>query len=159
MEKFHKEKKFFNENYKHIKIDYFSILRYKNYFLKKPKKMSIVEANYDYTNTIIKSIDAVIAPMSTFAIECALNKLPVAIYLPQLRKEYDLGFSTKTDYFSFLINLIKPIIYESEDELYKTVIKLHSFKNIKKIKISFKIMQKLFIQKDIVKKYLRKSLR
>ena len=62
--------------------------------------MSIVEANYDYTNTIIKSIDAVIAPMSTFAIECALNKLPVAIYLPQL-KEYDLGFSTKTDYFSF----------------------------------------------------------
>ena len=63
--KFHKEEKnFFNENYKHIKIDYFSILRYKNYFLKKPKKMSIVEANYDYTNTIIKSIDAVIAPMS-----------------------------------------------------------------------------------------------
>ena len=110
--------------------------------------MSIVEANYDYTNTIIKSIDAVIAPMSTFAIECALNKLPVAIYLPQLRKEYDLGFSTKTDYFSFLINLIKPIICESEDELYKTVIKLHSFKNIKKIKNQFQNNAKKIILYD-----------
>ena len=74
--------------------------------------------------------------------------MPVAIYLPQLRKEYDLGFSTKTDYFSFLINLIKPIICESEDELYKTVIKLHSFKNIKKIKNQFQNNAKKIILYD-----------
>ena len=34
--------------------------------------MSIVEANYDYTNTIIKSIDAVITPIHV-SIECANN--------------------------------------------------------------------------------------
>ena len=136
--KFHKdEKNFFNLRYKNIIMDYFSVKRYKNYFSKRPKEINITDIDYDFTNTIIKSIEATIAPMSTFAIECALNRIPVSLYLPQSKEEYDEGYSIKTDYFSFLIKLIKPIVCKEEKDLYKTILKLNNMKNIKKIKKKF----------------------
>ena len=156
--KIHKnEISFFENKFQNIKMDYFSKKRYKNIFLKKPKKLSIGTINYDQTNTIIKSIDAAILPPSTFSVECALNEVPISIYLPILKDEISPRVIIEADYFKYLSNFLKPIICKGEKNLFKTINKLSKFASYKKNKIDFQYRaQKLisFKKKETFEKRL-----
>ena len=118
---------FFKKKFRNVKMDYYSINRYKNLFSKKPKKIPISTVDYKQTNIVIKSIDAALVPMSTFAIECAINKVPISLYVPKDKKEFSSDVIIESDYFQFLINALKPILCLGEKNLFNCIKKLKKF--------------------------------
>ena len=80
----------------------------------KAQKFPISIVDYNQTNTIIKSIDVALVPMSTFSIECALNEVPISLYLPTSKYEISPKVIIEADYFKFLTNILKPIICKGE---------------------------------------------
>ena len=65
--------------------------------------------------------------MSTFSIECALNEVPISLYLPLLKDEISPRVIIEADYFKYLTNILKPIICKGEKNLFKTINKLSKF--------------------------------
>ena len=145
------EKSFFEYNFKNIFLEKYSLERYKQSFFKlKKKQKSITEVDYRHTNTIIKSIDGALIPFSTFAIECSLNGVPVGLYYPTSKNEYSDKFQLETDFFQFLIKILKPKICFGEKNIYKTFLYLKEKSNIFSFKKNIKTRVKQLV--DIEKK-------
>lgn len=141
------EKSFFKYNFKNILFEKYSLKNYRDSFSNYRKsKSSIIDADYKHTNTIIKSIDGAFVPFSTFAIECSIQGLPTGLYYPSNKNEYSNKFQIKTDFFQFLIKILKPKICYGEENLYKTFLNLKEKSNN-------------YLNRKIIKKRVKKLVR
>jgi hypothetical protein len=114
---------------------------------------------YAHTNTVLRSIDAVISPLSTILLEAAMFGLPVAVYL----SDDDLGDNVKstnwylpsktshlsaasrrTQYTEFFESL-NPIVCHHENELWPTTEKIVAQARNKEFQYEMKQRTNFFI--------------
>lgn len=131
------EKSFFDYKFKNIIFDKYSIKSYVDSFSKtKLYSSNILNCDYKETNTIVKSIDGIFVPFSTLSIECSLQGLPVGLYYPNDENEYSRKFQIESDFYQFLIKVLKPIICFGEEDIFNTITKIKKAskkKNLKEI--------------------------
>ena len=115
---------FFNNGFKHIVMDPFSK---KNYMALLNKEMFQTELmKYDHTNTVIKSIDAMISPLSTIILEAAMFGIPISIYLgnEEIDKGSFMNIASQRTQFSEFYDIIDPVICKNKNDLWLTIIQL-----------------------------------
>ena len=70
------------------------------------------------------------------SIECSLQGLPVGLYYPNDENEYSRKFQIESDFYQFLIKVLKPIICFGEEDIFNTITKIKKAskkKNLKEI--------------------------
>ena len=149
---FNKNEELFDQkNFKHIFLDPFSEANYLSIF--KKKNMQIEQVSPENTSLILKSVDAVISPLSTILIDAAALGTPSASY------NYDDGEKNAfVKYYKKLVSLNdfnKRI--ESEqcnhfDDMWKTILNLREKSKDEKLKK--RITNKAKYIMDIDKNYL-----
>lgn len=89
------EKNFFDFKFENVIMDIFSR---KNYLarLNNDNAMDLNLISYENTNHILKSIDALVTPMSTIMLEATMHGIPVQVYYPKNSSEFSGNFAYDT---------------------------------------------------------------
>ena len=118
------EKNFFEYNFKHIVMDPFSIDNYNAILKNKYFNLDLINQNNNII--VLKSIDALITPVSTILLEAAFLGKPIAVYLSNdnlsLKSHFNVA-SQRIQYTEFY-SLIDPLLCESMDDIWFTIKKL-----------------------------------
>ena len=118
------EKNFFEYNFKNIIMDPFSIDNYEAIFKNKYFNLDLINQNNNII--VLKSIDALITPVSTILLEAAFLGKPIAVYLSNdnldLKSHFNIA-SQRIQYTEFY-SLIEPLLCESMDDIWPTIKKL-----------------------------------
>jgi len=107
--------------------------------------------DYKYENVVLRSIDALISPLSTMLLEAAILGIPIAAYKPKNSDEGSPRFAIDQDRIALAecYKILAPIICGGIEELPETLIQLGSRINDKNYRKDLKKKSTFFVEAGV----------